>query len=231
MGDFTNSVSYFAIAFLPPATAEGDGSNVDGLRRAGSSPASEGPRKLNEREGSYILKLARETIAAALRGAKSPAIEVPDEFPSDSPLREVRGVFVTLTERGDLRGCIGSIIGVEPLAKGVAHQAMNSAFHDPRFPALRPEELDGIEIEISVLTPPTRVPGYEAIEVGRHGVVIEKDGYRAVFLPQVAPEQGWDRETMLSHLCRKAGLGPEEWRRGAKFEVFEAQILEEKQEH
>jgi MEMO1 family protein len=241
MGDFTNSVSYYAFAFLPPAGEGGGGSK--GQESSGQpGPGPEGsqaprapngppaPRMLDEKEGAFLLRLARGTVSAALRKEKAPSTEVPSEFPKDSPLREVRGVFVTLTEDEDLRGCIGSIVGVEPLAKGVAHQAMNSAFHDPRFPALRPEEIDRVSIEISVLTPPVPVQGYEAIEVGRHGVLIEKRGYRAVFLPQVATEQGWDRDTMLSHLCRKAGLGPEEWRSGMSFEVFEAQILEEKHE-
>jgi AmmeMemoRadiSam system protein B/AmmeMemoRadiSam system protein A len=227
MGDFTNSVSYFAIAFLPPV----DGGGGEGAMHRdppGANPESDGPRMLNEAEGALLLKLARGTIAAKLRGTKPPSSEVPSEFSKDSPLREIRGVFVTLNEDGDLRGCIGSIFGEEPLTKGVAHQAISSAFRDPRFGELRAEELDSIEIEISVLTPPTAVPGYESIIVGRHGVLMEKDGHRAVFLPQVAPEQGWDRDTMLRHLCLKAGLGPEDWRSGASFEVFEAQILEEK---
>lgn len=216
MGDFTNSVSYFAFAFLPEADAGG-----------GLIPPLGGSRRLDDREGGFLLQLARGTIAAKLRGTKPPPSEAPAWVSKDSPLREVRGVFVTLTEHGDLRGCIGSISGEEPLVQGVAHQAINSAFRDPRFAGLRADELDSIEIEISVLTPPSAVPGYDSIIVGRHGVFLEKNGRRAVFLPQVAPEQGWDRDTMLRHLCLKAGLGPEEWRSGASFEVFEAQILEE----
>ncbi len=250
MGDFTNSVSYMAFAFMPESGFGGGGEPKDaGARtggldpspgksdspRGGSDPAPGepdsqpgGPRKLDDREGAFLLRLARETIAAKLRGAKAPSSDVPSEFPKDSPLREVRGVFVTLNEEGNLRGCIGSIFGEEPLSKGVARQAINAAFNDPRFPALETGEIEAIEIEISVLTPPAAVPGYESIVVGRHGVFLEKDGHRAVFLPQVAPEQGWDRDTMLRYLCRKAGLGPEDWRQGASFEVFEAQILEEK---
>jgi MEMO1 family protein len=227
MGDFTNSVSYLAIAFLPSGDG-GGGEDATDRETRGVDPTLESPRMLDSAEKAFLLKLARGTIAAKLRGTKPPSSEVPSEFSKDSPLREVRGVFVTLNEDGNLRGCIGSIFGEEPLAEGVARQAINSAFHDPRFSELRPEELDSIEIEISVLTPPTVVAGYESVVVGRHGVLLEKNGHRAVFLPQVAPEQGWDRDTMLRHLCRKAGLGPEDWRTGASFEVFEAQILEEK---
>jgi AmmeMemoRadiSam system protein A len=137
---------------------------------------------------------------------------------------------VTLTEREQLRGCIGSITGTEPLVEGVAHQALNSAFEDPRFSPLAARELGDVHIEISVLTPPVEVSGPDEIVVGRHGVFIEKRGYRAVFLPQVATEQGWDRETLLRQLCRKAGLKPDDWKHDAKFEVFEAQIFEEKGE-
>jgi MEMO1 family protein len=226
MGDFTNSVSYFAFAFSPSDGGGGGGSTGPGSNE-GAGAAPPGPRKLDADEGAFLLGLARETIAAALNGTKAPPAEIPARFDKGSPLREVRGVFVTLTEDGDLRGCIGSIVGEEPLVKGVSHQAINSAFHDPRFAKLRREELDHVEIEISVLTPPVSIPSYEAIEVGRHGVLIEKHGNRAVFLPQVAPEQGWDRDTMLRYLCRKAGLEPDDWKSGANFEVFEAQILEE----
>jgi len=224
MGDFTNSVSYVAMAFATADEAAGGGTIREPA--GGSTPGR--PRMLSEKEQAFLLDLARRTIGAALRGSDAPPARVPDEFGEDSPLHEQRGVFVTLTDSGDLRGCIGNIVGTEPLVRGVAHQAINAAFHDPRFPALRPDELAEIEVEISVLTPPVPVPGYDAIEVGRHGVLLEKDGRRAVFLPQVAPEQGWDRETMLRHLCRKAGLGSEEWRSGTQFEVFEAQVFEEK---
>ena len=92
---------------------------------------------------------------------------------------------------------------------------------------MTPEELPGTDIEISALTPQKPVDSYEAIEVGRHGVVLSKAGRRAVFLPQVAPEQGWDRDTMLSHLAAKAGLPQEAWREDAQFTVFEAEVFAE----
>ena len=214
MGDFTNSVSYVAMAFAPANEPTGGGKK--GMAQS-----------LNGKEQGFLLKLARDTIKAALQGSPYPSTQVPNEFGPDSPLREMRGVFVTLTQQERLRGCIGSIIGTEPLIVGVAHQAINAALHDPRFPALQPDELDQTHVEISVLTPPMPVAGPDDIVVGRHGVLLEKGGYHAVFLPQVAPEQGWDRTTMLRQLCRKAGLGPDEWKSGASFEVFEAQVFEE----
>lgn len=237
MGDFTNSVSYVSMAFWPA----GDGSGMSGSSpgpsdriEPGSSPGSMGagaPRPLSLKEQEFLLSLARQTIAARLHGRPLPEARAPEEFGTDSPVRQVQGVFVTLTERGRLRGCIGSITGTEPLVEGVSHQALHSAFEDPRFPPMTPRELDGVHIEISVLTPPVEVRGPEEIVVGRHGVFIEKHGYRAVFLPQVATEQGWDRETLLRQLCRKAGLKPDDWKSGATFEVFEAQIFEEKEQN
>ena len=105
-----------------------------------------------------------------------------------------------------------------------------SASHDPRFPELRLDELDQLDLEVSVLSPTRRVTGAEEIRVGVHGVVLHKGRRSAVYLPQVAPEQGWDRETMLSHLSQKAGLAADAWRRGANFDVFTAQVFSEEEE-
>jgi hypothetical protein len=244
MGDFTNSVSYTAMVFSPAgngsSSSSGDSPSGDAAPGAtggsvggGSGEPSGGTsmRPLNPKEQEFLTSLARATITAKLRGEKAPQTRAPEEFGADSPLPQVHGVFVTLTTRGRLRGCIGSIFGTEPLVDGVAHQASNAAFEDPRFQPLTAKELNEIHIEISVLTPPVAISGPQEIVVGRHGVLIEKGGYRAVFLPQVATEQGWDRETLLRQLCRKAGLGPDDWRSGAKFEVFEAQVFEEKGPH
>jgi AmmeMemoRadiSam system protein B/AmmeMemoRadiSam system protein A len=219
MGDFTNSVSYVAMAFSPAA------------EDAGGGQTARPPRMLDEREKSYVLKLARETLRAELTGGPPPPLADKAEFGNDSPLFEVRGVFVTLEKGGRLRGCMGNSIGEKPLVEGVAVQSIISAREDPRFPQVTASELDAIEMEISVLTPLMEVGGYQEIEVGRHGVLIEKQGRRAVFLPQVAPEQGWDRDTMLRHLCQKAGLGPDEWRKGMTFYVFEAQVFGETEAH
>ncbi len=146
---------------------------------------------------------------------------------STPAMRSVMGAFVTLHKEGNLRGCIGEIFPRRALVEAVAEQAVNAAFHDPRFPRLRAEELDEIDIEISALTAPHAVGSYEEIVVGRHGVVLSKKGRSAVFLPQVAPEQGWGVEETLTQLALKAGLGSNDWKSGCEFKVFEAIVFGE----
>ena len=143
-------------------------------------------------------------------------------------MQEVMGAFVTLHKHGQLRGCIGEIFPRRPLMEAVADQAVNAAFKDPRFPKLREDELELIDLEISALTAPRTVAGYRDIELGKHGIVLYKGGRSAVFLPQVAPEQGWDLETTLTHLSMKAGLGPDDWKNGCEFQVFEAIVFSER---
>jgi AmmeMemoRadiSam system protein A len=121
---------------------------------------------------------------------------------------------------------MGVIEARQPLLDAVISAAVSAA-HDPRFPELELAELDRVELEVSVLSPSRRVESPEQIEVGTHGVVLSKRGRRAVYLPQVAPEQGWDREQMLEHLSAKAGLPEDAWRRGAELEVFTAQVFGE----
>jgi MEMO1 family protein len=219
--DFANSVSYAGLAFFP-AVPRGAGAAKD-------PPEAAVARPLDAREQAFALDLARQTVRAAVRRRPLPTTELPDGFPADTPLREHRGVFVTLTEKrdGQLRGCIGNIFGDRPLVDGIVDNAVNAALHDPRFLAVTPDEESRLHLEISVLTPLRPVPGPEAIVVGRDGVLLEKQGRRSVFLPQVAPEQGWDVPTMLRHLAVKAGLGPDDWKEGATFQTFQAQVFEE----
>jgi AmmeMemoRadiSam system protein A len=143
------------------------------------------------------------------------------------PLKEKRGAFVTLTVDGDLRGCIGYPLPVKPLDETIIEMAVAAASRDTRFDPLSPEELSRLHIEISVLGLPEPVHGPEDVEVGRHGIIVSKGYYKGLLLPQVPVEHGWDRETYLSHGCLKAGLGPDEWKKGAKIEVFTAQVFSE----
>lgn len=179
----------------------------------------------------FLVCLARRSLEAAVLGGPSPdpdALARELDLAPSTACREPRGAFVTLTTAdGDLRGCIGTVEGRDPLARVVAEHAVNAALQDPRFPPVGPEELPELNLEVSALTPLQEVTMPADIEVGRHGVLLSRGGRRAVFLPQVAPEQGWDRDTMLSQLALKAGLGPDDWRNGCRFQVFEAEICEE----
>ena len=153
----------------------------------------------------------------------------PDLHDAPPSTRAKMGAFVTLNDRttGALRGCIGEILPMRALVDAVAARAVDSALHDPRFMPVTESELGRIRVEVSALTPPRPVASWRDIVLGRDGMTLEKGGAFAVFLPQVAPEQGWDLETTLSYLSRKAGLPEDAWRSGAKFETFQAEVFHE----
>jgi len=184
---------------------------------------------------NLLLALARESIEETLTNNPSKTLEkLKQETPAE--LAGEEGAFVNLkskgispASKGALRGCIGNIIGQKPLYRLVYRLAQESAFHDPRFLPLSYEELPHIKIEISILSVPYTIKTPDEIVVGRDGVLLTCKRHRAVFLPQVATEQGWDRETMLNHLAMKAGLYPSAWQHEeCVFEVFQAEIFEEK---
>lgn len=174
----------------------------------------------------FMLELVKNTITDKLQGIS--LIRKKEKTPDF--LSQVQSCFVTLhTKDGHLRGCIGNILAYEPLYDNIIHNAFNSAFRDPRFtPVSSIEEFNSLKIEISILTPMTAVDSYKDIQIGKHGILFKLGRYSSVFLPQVAPEQGWTLEQTLSHLSMKAGLGPDSWRHiDAKFDVFEAIIISE----
>jgi len=180
---------------------------------------------LSAQDQLVLLQVAREAIGARL--ARRPAV-----FPRVPPsLEEMRGAFVTLKAHGELRGCIGHISACRPLVETVKDAAVSSAFNDPRFPPLTPSEWPDVKIEISVLSAFEPVADPSGIAVGVHGIMV-RCGYRSgLLLPQVATEQGWDRETFLSHACRKAGLPPDAWRGPeTQIETFTATVFHEPQE-
>ena len=179
---------------------------------------------LDESQRQTLLRIARETIAVALDGRRISwsADDV------DETLRRPAGAFVTLTIHGELRGCIGSIIAVEPLYQAVATSARNAAFRDPRFFPLTKDELGRIELEISVMGPIERVTNVDAIVVGRDGLIISRGGQAGLLLPQVATDWGWDREEFLSQTCVKAGLPRDAWKLPeTKIEKFSAEVFGE----
>jgi MEMO1 family protein len=200
-------VGYSAVAFVAPGKNSEESSDLAGT------------------EQMSLLRIARRTMESYIRSGASPEVT-----PLTSKLAEKRGAFVTLHEGGELRGCIGYIEAVKPLYQAVSDMAVAASTEDPRFPPVRVEELDKIDIEITVLSPMRAVPSPDSVVVGKHGVVIRKDAHSAVFLPQVPVEEGWDRNTYLSQLCLKAQLPRDAWKSpDAKLFVFTGQVFGEKQ--
>ena len=176
---------------------------------------------LTEAQKAELLKIAREAIAARVTGMPEVERRVAEALP------EASGVFVTIKKRGDLRGCLGTLRCSAGLAEEVARCAGDSASQDPRFPPVSPGEIPDLSVEISVLGPleeiDPRRPG--AIEIGRHGLVVEKGFNRGLLLPQVATEWGWDVETFLRQTARKAGLPLDGWEQGARVYRFDVDVF------
>lgn len=170
-----------------------------------------------------MLKLVRQTIADSLEGRPRPELSQ-----ADMALGQDQGAFVTLRQKGRLRGCIGLFEGQGSLAETVQEMALSAAFQDPRFrPLSSVGELKECDIEISVLSP-LKETDPEEIEVGKHGIYIIQGHYRGVLLPQVATENNWNRETFLDHTCLKAGLSPGCWRQpDTRILTFTAEVFGE----
>lgn len=159
----------------------------------------------SKEESRSLLEWARRVIVSAVSESQLPA-----SIPKEGIFGERRGVFVTLYGRGRLRGCIGVIETQEPLGESIVRCAAGAALRDPRFSPLSEGELEGIEIEISLLSPPTPIRP-EEIEIGRHGLLISYEKHRGLLLPQVATEHRFNRNQFLEEACRKAGLQRQAW--------------------
>ena len=217
-GDRSGVVGYLSAAMVK----EKRESKAAGKSRANAadSPAPEGnaadgskartPRahaELTRNDKVFLLTLARSAIEAECRGKK---LTIP---PPPSPImREPRGAFVTLKKGGRLRGCIGYIEAIKPLAETIEEMAKAAAFSDWRFNPVQAEEIPEIEIEISVLSPLSEVRDPSTVVVGRHGLIVSRGSKRGVLLPQVPTEWGWDRETFLAQTCAKADLPESSWK-------------------
>ncbi|MCJ7728265.1 MAG: AmmeMemoRadiSam system protein A, partial [Sedimentisphaerales bacterium] len=212
-GDFSNSVSYLSIAF-------------SGSWR-GSPPApAKSVSELTEQDKKQLLALARGSIVSFLHLHKVPtASDLSVEL--TEAMKERRAAFVTLKQNSQLRGCIGEIFPSQPLYMSVISNAINAAVNDRRFPPVTKDQCDSLDIEISALTVPAPITSSDQIRIGIDGVVLRKGGYSALFLPQVAPEQNWNLEQMLTHLSLKAGLLADAWKQGASFLVFQAEVFGE----
>jgi len=185
----------------------------------------------NEAQGQALVRLARQTIAAEL--GRPVAAVVPDIL-ADPALQARHGTFVTLHLSGALRGCIGSLVALEPLVDGVRRNAMNAAFQDPRFSPLTVDELNELDIEVSVLTDPAPLEYKDGADLlaklrpNIDGVIIRQGHAAATFLPQV-----WDQlpepADFLAHLCRKAGLPMDAWQQGnLVVSTYQVQYFSEK---
>jgi AmmeMemoRadiSam system protein A len=175
---------------------------------------------LSEIDGRKLLGLARKAIVEAVTRK-----ELPETIPQEGIFGERRGVFVTLHVGGELRGCIGTTESDERLGDATVRCAASAALRDPRFPPMRGEELQGLSIEISVLSPLTPIRA-EDIEIGRHGLVVFDENHRGLLLPQVAPEHGLNREQFLSETCRKARLPQDAWRwPSTRIEAFTCEVF------
>ncbi len=198
----------------PRRLAEGNEANA--AQDAGSRPK---PGKAEGAGGPRRLAEGNEANAAQDAGS-SPK--------PTGALATPCGAFVTLRQGGELRGCIGFIAASRPLLDTVREVAVASAFEDPRFSPLRCEELERTSIEISVLSPLRQISDVSEIRTGVHGILIRRGFRSGLLLPQVATEQGWDRDTFLTHTCYKAGLPPDAWKSPeTTIEIFSALVFHE----
>ncbi len=178
---------------------------------------------LTENDGKTLIAIAREAIQHCVKN--QPYHCQPRE---EKALNKRSGCFVTIKKNGQLRGCIGNFQGREPLFKDVVSMAVASATQDPRFSPMSCDELDHFNLEITVLSPLKKIEYISVIEIGEHGIYIEKNFHRGVLLPQVATDHGWDRETFLNQTCAKAGLPTDAWRSpDADIYIFTGQIISE----
>jgi len=214
MGDFTNSVSYLSVAFC------------GAWQKSSANEPQANRTELSNEDKSKLLVLARKSILYALANRRVPEESELGVTVSDA-MKIPRAAFVTLKKNSQLRGCIGDVFPQRPLYKSVIINAINAGFNDPRFAPLTAAECNDIKIEISALTAPAPIASPDKIRIGIDGVVLNKDGRSALYLPQVAPEQGWGLNEMLANLSLKAGLPADGWKEGASFLVFQADVFGE----
>ncbi len=220
----TGAVRAEVLNYADSAAASGDESRVVGYVSAAlvADSAREPAFELSGAEKKELLELARSAVEAYVEDGR-----VIEYASTNSRFLAHRGLFVTLKKRGALRGCIGFIEPVMPLARGIVEAAIYAAVRDTRFEPVSTGELKSLEYEISVLTPLEDVPDPKLVKVGRDGLVVERNGRKGLLLPQVPVENHWDRETFLEQTCLKAGLPPDSWKKGAKLQRFEAIVFHE----
>ncbi|MFC1539530.1 AmmeMemoRadiSam system protein B [Candidatus Latescibacterota bacterium] len=214
-GDYDGAVGYLSAVLT---SADQSGNNDESMENEKKVGVDLG---LSEEEKGVLRTVVKTTLENVVNGGSIPAF---DNF--SGKLGEEWGAFVTLNKKGQLRGCIGHIVGDKPLISTVAEMTMAAALQDPRFPKVSPAELKDIDFEISVLTPIRRIKDIEEIVVGRDGIIITQKWNRGLLLPQVATDYGWDRITFLEHTCNKAGLPKDAWKdKDTIIEIFSAEVF------
>lgn len=178
---------------------------------------------LTDEEKQTLFAIVEDTLKWCVNGGRGSFSF--DGYKLTDKLKVKTATFVTLKEHGMLRGCIGSLAPVESLYESVHDNAINASLRDPRFNPVAPAELGKLEVHISILSPIRDIASLDEFKIGEHGIIMEKGMYRAVYLPEVAVEQGWTKEETLSSLSEKAGARPDAWKAGAKFKVFSSVAL------
>jgi AmmeMemoRadiSam system protein A len=174
--------------------------------------------EFSREERTLLLQLAHESILAALE-SRGLSLDPPTPH-----LAEPRGAFTSLYLRESLRGCVGYVLPANSVYRAVAETARAAALEDTRFSPVAKDEAPDLEIELSILSPPKPIHA-DAVEIGRHGLLISMAGHRGLLLPQVPVEHHWDRVTFLEQTCRKAGLPLDAWQKGATIEAFSAEVF------
>lgn len=179
---------------------------------------------ITSEEKKILLVAARNSIASLYEKV---IIEKPD-YEKFSVLKSYSGAFVTLTKHKQLRGCIGYIIGNQPVFDTVCEAAVQAAKSDPRFSPVSKDELKDISIEISILSEPFFLGSYDEIELGKHGLILEEKGKRGLLLPQVPIEHNMNKEDYLDAICQKSGFNKSYWReKELKLKAFTATVFSE----
>jgi len=220
-------VGYLSAAMVTSGASSKKEKKIDGGRESSPTNTKEGVgNMLNAAQRTKMLKLARDSIMFYLKNGKK--IEVHED---DPVLTTEMGAFVTLHKSGQLRGCIGNMIGRGPFYIAVRDMAVEAAIRDPRFRPVMISEMKDIDIEVSALSPMEKITDPEKIVMGKHGVMVRQGFRSGVYLPQVATETGWDREQFMNSLCsQKAGIAQDAWKTGeCEIYIYTAEVFGEKE--
>lgn len=222
-GDKSRVVGYAAVVLYQSSDTHSEDNNQHkGAVMLRNEKESDKSSHLSDGEKKQLLTIARQSINTYLKTGRLP------EFDVSGVLAAPGAAFVTLKKGGQLRGCIGQTVAGMPLYKTVSTCAVHSALDDPRFPAVSIDEVDKLEIEISVLTPLEPLESFDSIQIGRDGLMITKGNYHGLLLPQVATEYGWNPTQFLEYTCQKAGLPKEAYKMpGATIYRFQAVVFGE----